>query len=92
MDHQRKSLRWGAAVIVLSLTLRLFGGGFLPSVGQALRDERFLSLLVYLQTGRVVRYPQNVVPPRETVPTLPTMPLLTIGRSIRWSGISKLSA
>ena len=55
MDHQRKALRWGAAVIVLSLTLRLFGGGFLPSVGQALRDERFLSLLVYLQTGRVVR-------------------------------------
>ena len=78
MDHQRKALRWGAAVIVLSLTLRLFGGGFLPSVGQALRDERFLSLLVYLQTGRVVRYPQNVVPPRETVPPLPATPTVTV--------------
>ena len=28
MDHQRQIIRMGAAVIVLAITLRLFGGGF----------------------------------------------------------------
>lgn len=78
MDHQRKALRWGAAVIAFSITLRLFGGGFLSSVGNVLADERFLSLLVYLQTGRVVRYPESVPPAEQPVPTAPSVPSQTV--------------
>lgn len=77
MDHQRKALRWGAAIVAMAITLRLFGGGFLSSVGGTMRDEGLLSLLVYLQTGRVVRYPQSVSPTQQTVPASPTVPVVT---------------
>ena len=69
MDQQRKVLRMGAAVIVLAITLRFFGGGFFEPFAKALQDERVQSFLVYLQTGRLLRRPQSV--------PLPTQPLQT---------------
>lgn len=76
MDHQRQVLRTGAAVIVLAVILRLVGGGILTPLTEVLDDPKVLSLLVYLQTGRAVRFPPDVpaATPPETVPeaTLPT--------------------
>lgn len=57
--------------VVLAMLLRLFSaGGTFP-----LENSNALSFLVYLQTGRVVRYPDAPVPeaPKPTVPR-PTMP------------------
>lgn len=79
MDIEHKSLRIGAAVIGCALLLRLLSGSFLGSAAQALGQQELASLLLFLETGRVVRSPQlpdSSLPPEttpeETVPlTLP---------------------
>ena len=71
MFRQKEVLSIGICAVVLALVLRLLSAvGILP-----LQNGDMLSFLVYLQTGRVVRYPSTSVPetPRPTAPT-PTEP------------------
>ncbi|MBE6940981.1 MAG: hypothetical protein E7455_01655 [Ruminococcaceae bacterium] len=72
MMFQRKEvLSIGVCAVVLALILRL-----LSAIGiQPLQNGDMLSFLVYLQTGRVVRYPSASAPetPRPTAPN-PTNP------------------
>lgn len=66
MDHHRQVIRMGAAVILVAIFLRLFGGGFFRPVGTLLQNPHVQSFLIYLQTGRIVRLPEPV--PTPTVP------------------------
>ena len=77
MDQQRKIIRMGAVAIVMAITLRLFGGGFINTLGQVLQDERVQAFLVYLQTGRLLRRPQSLpqqTQPPQTEPQQTTLP------------------
>ena len=56
MDHQHQSLRIGAAAILFALLLRLGGSGILRNVADFLNDPEITSLLIYLETGRIVRF------------------------------------
>ncbi len=56
MDHQRLSLRIGAAAILCALLLRLGGSGVLDQVADFLSEPKISSLLIYLETGRIVRF------------------------------------
>ncbi len=59
MDHHEKTIRTGAVVLILAISLRLFGGGIL-NPWKALQSPAALRFLMYLQTGRpVVRPPQK---------------------------------
>ena len=69
MDWERRCMRLCTGVLILAVFLRLWAGGVLVPVGQALRSEDAASLLLYLQTGRVVR-----LSPAETVPQLMAAP------------------
>ena len=74
MFRRKEAWTVGICVLVLAMVLRLAGSaGVLP-----LENESLLSLLVYLQTGRVVRYPDAPVaeapPPTAPVPTPPVQP------------------
>ena len=62
MDRQRKCLKFGSAVILGAVVLRLLGGGALDRVIRVLTAPETVSMLVFLETGRVVR------------PTAPTVP------------------
>ena len=85
MDRHRRVMRLCAAVIVISIALRLFGGGFFAGIRE---DPWVLSMLVYLQTGRIVRWyelsqpqttvPETTVPPGTTDPA-PTLPVFSPG-------------
>lgn len=85
MDQQRKVLKMGAMLIVLAITLRLIGGGVFDSVGKLLQNEQAQSFLVYLMTGRLLRYPQSEpqqpaqTRPQQTQPSLQqTLPPETV--------------
>ena len=83
MDQQTRTLRFGAAVIACSVLARLgASGAFLPAA-EFLRRPETQSFIVYLETGRKVRFspsleeftePAEVSPPpsepRETAPPL----------------------
>lgn len=74
---QRRSLQVGAAAIGLAVAVRLVSGGVLAPLGQRIGKWETASLLLYLETGRVVRYtPEPIAAPTvpETVPTLPASP------------------
>lgn len=55
MDWEQRCIRLCAAVLICAVVLRLWSGGALVPVGQALTQTEAASFLVYLQTGRVVR-------------------------------------
>ena len=74
MDWERRCMRLCTGVLILAVFLRLWAGGVLVPVGQALRSEDAASLLLYLQTGRVVR-----LSPAETVPQALAAPEETPG-------------
>ena len=80
MDHQERSIRFGAALLIAALLLRLVDAGSL----ELLRSEKAASFLVYLQTGRVVRLSQpepaaeQTAPPQEE-PEPPTPPEFSAG-------------
>ena len=63
MDWERRCMRLCAGVLILAVVLRLWAGGALVPIGRALQSEQAASLLLYLQTGRVVR----------TLPDVPEM-------------------
>lgn len=56
MDHQQRSLRLGAALIACALVLRLGGSGIFDTVAEILAKPNIASFLLYLETGRIVRF------------------------------------
>ncbi len=56
MDHQQQSLRLGAAVILCALVLRLGAGGYFRPLAEFLAQPNIASFLIYLETGRIVRF------------------------------------
>ena len=56
MDLEKQSLRVGAAVILCALVLRLAAGGFFSPVVRFFSQPNIASLLIYLETGRIVRF------------------------------------
>ena len=60
MDHDNRSLRVGAAVILFALVLRLGAGGFFQPVVQLLQKPNIASLMIYLETGRIVRFSDSL--------------------------------
>ncbi len=78
MELQRKSLRIGAAVIACAVLLRLGSNGLFAKGVQAFSNPKTAALLLYLETGRVVRpapeiqppatAPEQTDPPEQTVP------------------------
>jgi len=56
MDHQKRSLRLGAAVILCALLVRLAASGFFRPVADFLAKPDIAALLIYLETGRKVRF------------------------------------
>ena len=76
MDHDKMSLRLGATVILCALVLRLGAGGFFRPVVEFLAQPNIVSLMIYLETGRIVRFsdspePSTVFVPEDPDPTLP---------------------
>lgn len=71
MIQRKEVLSVGIFALVLALLLRLISvAGVFP-----LQNSDVMSFLVYLQTGRVVRYPASSTPPATQVPTpAPTQP------------------
>ena len=56
MDTHLKTLRIGAAVILCALLLRLDARGFFDPVAEKLNSVEAQSFLIYLETGRNVRF------------------------------------
>lgn len=56
MDHQQWSLRVGAAVILCALALRLAAAGVFQPLADFLAQPNIASFLIYLETGRIVRF------------------------------------
>ncbi|MBP3673527.1 MAG: stage II sporulation protein P [Oscillospiraceae bacterium] len=56
MDHQQQSLRVGAAVILCALLLRLGAAGVFDPLAEFLAQPKISSFLIYLETGRIVRF------------------------------------
>ena len=86
MDLEKQSLRIGAAVILCALVLRLAAGGFFSPVIRLFSQPNIASLLIYLETGRIVRFsdssgaatvfvPATATEPEETKP--PARPVFT---------------
>lgn len=72
MEQERRSIRVGLAVIACAVVFRLLGSGVLQSAAAFLSHPEALSLMVYLETGRIIRQspPQEPIQP-ETLPTVP---------------------
>ena len=73
MDYQRQALKIGAVAIAFAVLLRLLGFAF-SSARDIFQETEWLSLAVFLQTGRVVRYPQAEETQPETTESLPSLP------------------
>lgn len=75
MDLEQKTLRVGAAAVLLALILRLLSGGWLQAAVQLLSKPETAAFLLYLETGRVVRpaltQPEETTQPPKTEPTEP---------------------
>lgn len=81
MDHQRRSLQIGAAAIGAAIVLRLLSGGILAPVIEVLTRPETVAVLLYLETGRVVRpytpltYPAESAAPELTQPNAQPPPV-----------------
>lgn len=56
MDHQKWTLRVGAAAICCAVVLRLAAGGVFQPLADFLAQPNIASFLIYLETGRIVRF------------------------------------
>ena len=56
MDPYRRSIRFGAWAILCAGMLRLAAGGFFQPLLQWLNKPNIQSFLIYLETGRIVRF------------------------------------
>ncbi len=73
---EEKSMRVGLCLILCGIVFRLLSSGILQPVTAFLRSPTSASFLLYLSTGRVVRYtpPQPTAEPTEPPPTDGTVP------------------
>ncbi len=62
MDHQERSLRLGAVLILCALLLRLCSAGFFRPVAEFFAKPDIAAFLVYLETGRKVRFSPSTEP------------------------------
>lgn len=62
MDHQGRSLRLGAALILCALLLRLAATGFFRPAAEFLAKPDIAAFLIYLETGRKVRFSPSTEP------------------------------
>ena len=62
MDHQGRSLRLGAALILCALLLRLTSSGFFHPVAEFFTKPETAAFLIYLETGRSVRFSPSTEP------------------------------
>ena len=60
MDHYKWSLRAGAAMILCAFLLRLTATGFFMPMVQLLTKPNIASIIIYLETGRVVRFSDSL--------------------------------
>jgi stage II sporulation protein P len=67
MDHQEKSLRIGAVVILCAVVLRLGGAGIWQRGAEVLCKPNIQSFLIYLETGRIVRFSPSLADSAESV-------------------------
>lgn len=92
MDHQQWSLRVGSSVILCALLLRLTAAGFFDPLVKFLSQPKISSFLIYLETGRIVRFsasdgavasvfaaesPEPALPAAETQGAEETLPVFT---------------
>ncbi len=73
MEHERKALRWGVMLIAFAAMLRLLAGGIPGEIMKALTSRETVAVLLYLETGRVVRPASDTSSPASTQPD-PTQP------------------
>lgn len=74
MDLEKQSLRMGTAVILCALVLRLAAGGVFTPVVRFFSQPNIASLLIYLETGRVVRFSDSSGGATVFVPAAATEP------------------
>lgn len=77
MDLQQRSLRIGAAAVAGAVLLRMLSGGFLAPALTLLTKPQTVAVLMYLETGRVIRTADTLVyPPESPIPqaTSPAAP------------------
>lgn len=75
MDMEKWCLRMGAAAVVCAILLRLSSGSALGAVVEALSSPEAVAVMLYLETGRVVRpaQPQAPAPPAQDLPPQETL-------------------
>ena len=77
MDHYKWSLRAGAGMILCTFLLRLTAAGFFQPMADLLTKPHIASLIIYLETGRIVRFSDSLgdstgfVPVSSYIPQLP---------------------
>ena len=64
MEHQRQILRLGALLIALAAAFRLVSAGFFTPVVAFFQKPQVVSLLMYLETGHVVRFAKPEAKPQ----------------------------
>ncbi len=64
METEQKSLRVGAAAIGAAIILRFFSGGLPGTLTQFMTSPQMMSVMLYLETGRVVSIPQTQQQPQ----------------------------
>lgn len=77
MKPEQKSLRIGAAVILLAVLLRLVGGGIWNDLTNLLLKPKVSSFLLYAGTGRMFYMPGETKPGTPTQPVENTAPAET---------------
>lgn len=72
MDWERKSIRVGAVVICCAIVLRLLGGGLWQRLIKVLTSPKAVSLVLFLETGRLVRPVNGEPQPSASTDPMPT--------------------
>lgn len=79
MKLEQRTLRICTMILICAVVMRLLSGGLLDTLAQALASPRVASILLYLETGRVIRpLPQQSDVPEQTDPTQSTTPSQTL--------------
>lgn len=78
MERLEKTIRFGAAVIAGAVLLRLLGGGMADRLFRWVTSGEVTSMLLFLETGRVVRTDSGETTGGNTDPTTQTEPGQTL--------------